>query len=89
MFNYIWTLNSMFAHDMFPVTYVKGRVQATTPLDACEKLFELMNTGHQPEEYRSMSVGDFITLTDLNTLTAVTWVCCNQGWQVVPVKEMV
>lgn len=86
MYNYIWTLNSMFAHDMFPTRYVKGRVKGENYGEVLEKLFELMNTGGQPPEYRSMSVGDFITLIWEDS--SATFVCCNTGWQPLPIAEM-
>lgn len=90
MFGYRVTYNPLFSHDNLYEDgrkWIAGRVQAENHTAACEKLFEMFNSGLQPEGYRSMSVGDFVTLTEDESQT--TYVCANTGWQAIPESEMV
>lgn len=94
-FTFRWTLNDsveVAAYVGRRNRWVSGRVTATTENEALEALFERFNHGMQPDNFRSMSVNDFVELTtldeDMHNMTT-TWVCCNSGWQVVPESEMV
>lgn len=96
IFTFRWLLNDSREVEAYlgkRGRWVSGRVVGLFWEDALEALFTKFNHGEQPEGYRSMSVGDFITLTlpdreDYPGETR-TYVCCNSGWQIVPSPEMV
>jgi len=92
LYHYRVTYNPMFSHSNLEgdgQKFIAGRVLAENPLGACEKLFEMFNTGKQPEGYRSMSVGDFVALRLAGQDTWFYYVCANQGWQAVHESEMI
>lgn len=75
-YEYKWILQPMF--ETRNRRFVSGRVKAVNRAQALERLFELMNTGNQPDGFRSMSVGDTVTLT--NDGIPLTWLCESRGW---------
>ena len=75
-----------------PAGYVyadAGIVEADTPAEACEKLFEIYNINHPADyERRSMSVSDIVKLSsDESPFCRDLWFCDSIGFKKLEARK--